>query len=157
MSTEATITVAGQQFKAVTNASLEHDIYTMQQVHRCGAENVIMGADETAPEYVHRVLLSVTADGRVFDLLGCLLMPAELATSHWTAELAHATGRTFATVTTPEDKRTVHGQIVEALSGFFERGLLSLRTFQKSLSSVDISPKSSETTADTASTAPGQS
>jgi hypothetical protein len=119
-----TIQIAGREFKAVTDSTLEHDVWTVQQLDRAGLRNLILEDGEKPDEFVERILAKLMLDGAVFELLGGLFMPAELEGKGWTPEMAFETGRLFAS-TTGEDKAIVKRQIAGAVEVFLAQGLLS--------------------------------
>lgn len=119
-----TITISGREFKAVTDSTLEHDVWTVQQLDRAGLRNLVMEDGEKPDEFVNRILMKLMLAGDVFELLGGLLMPAELNGKEWTPDIASETGRLFASAT-GEDKATVKRQIAGAMEVFLAQGLLS--------------------------------
>ena len=128
-----TIVIAGRKFKPVVDSTIEHDVWTVELIKKCGLDVIEMQPGESPAEFAQRVFLQASKDLIVFDLLGGLLMPIDTKPENWTPEIAHETGRHFATVCEPEEKKAIRALIAEALMGFFAKGLSSTR----------ISPRSS--------------
>jgi hypothetical protein len=116
--------ISGREFKAVTDSTLEHDMWTVQQLDRAGIHKLAMEQDETPDEFVTRTIAQLMISGAIFDLMGGLLMPAEIKGPDWTPELAVETGRLFARATGP-DKVIIKGEIAGAMEAFLGSALLS--------------------------------
>jgi len=150
-----TVTIAGRKFKPVTDSTIEHDVWTMELIKKCGLDVIEMYAGEAAEEFAHRVFMQASKDMAVFDLLGGLLMPIAIKPENWTPELAHETGRHFALVCDPEEKKAIRSLIAEALMGFFAKGLSRLKTSPKSSKSEEAKPQPSGHTGELSSMEPG--
>lgn len=131
------VRISGREFKAVTDSTLEHDIWTVQQFERSGIRDIVMEAGETPDEFVARKIAQLMISGAIFDLLGGLLMPAEFNGSDWTPEMAIETGKLFARATGP-DKAIIKGEIAGAMEVFLGSALLSsIRSRRSSAHNVD--------------------
>jgi hypothetical protein len=134
------IRISGREFKAVTDSTLEHDMWTVQQLDRAGIHKIVMEAGETPDEFVARTISQLMISGVIFDLMGGLLMPAELKGTDWTPELAVETGRLFARATGP-DKAIIKGEIAGAMEAFLGSALLSsLRSLRSLAPKVETGP-----------------
>jgi hypothetical protein len=132
--------ISGREFKAVTDSTLEHDVWTVRQLDRAGLRNLVLEDGEKPDEFVERILTKLMLDGAVFELLGGLFMPAELNGKDWTPDMAFETGRLFASAT-GEDKATVKRQIAGAMEVFLAQGLLSsIRSRRSSVRTVANPP-----------------
>ena len=118
------ITIAGKAFKAVTDSTLEHDMWTLQQLQRSGIDTIVMEEGESADNFAQRMLIQLLTNGTIFDLLGGLLMPASLKGADWTPEIAAESAKLFAR-TTGDEKILVRKQIAGAMESFLAAGLLS--------------------------------
>jgi hypothetical protein len=143
------VSISGREFKAVTDSTLEHDMWTVQQLDRSGVRNIVMEDGESPDEFVSRMLTQLMVSGAIFDLLGGLLMPAELKGTDWTPEMAVETGKLFAR-TTGADKAIIRGQIAGAMEVFLAQGLLSSLRSRRSLArKVEAGPAIVSTEAQT--------
>ena len=129
------ITIAGHKFKAVTNSTMRHDVFTQGQIEKCGLGRLEQFADELPEEFARRVYRTSIMSGDVFLLLGCLLMPAAEDPLTWSEAMARQTAEIMANASAPEDKAIIQAQICSALAHFFANGL----------SSIVISPRKSST------------
>lgn len=149
------IQISGRGFKAVTDSTLEHDIWTVRQLDRAGLRNLVLEDGEKPDEFVDRILMKLMLDGDIFELLGGLLMPAELNGKDWTPEMAGETGRLFASAT-GEDKAIVKRQIAGAMEVFLAQGLLSSIRSRRSSARTIANLPTIKSTAAQLDTADGQ-
>jgi hypothetical protein len=146
--------ISGRQFKAVTDSTLEHDIWTVQQLDRAGLRNLVMEDGETPDEFANRMMTKLMLSGAVFELLGGLLMPAEVKGKDWTPAMAVETGRLFAGAT-GQDKAIVKSQLAGAMEIFLAQGLLSSIRSQRSSARTVANPVMNEPTGALTDTADG--
>jgi hypothetical protein len=125
------VRISGREFKAVTDSTLQHDAWTVQQLDRAGIRKLVLEEGETPDEFVSRTIAQLMISGAMFDLMGALLMPAELKGSDWTPEMAIETGKLFARATGP-DKAIIKGEIAGAMEAFLGSALLSSIRFRRS-------------------------
>lgn len=148
------ICISGREFKAVTDSTLEHDMWTVQQLDRSGLRTIVMEEGEKPDAFVARMLTQLMVSGAVFDLLGGLLMPAEFQGTDWTPEMAVETGKLFGK-TTGRDKDIIRRQIAGAVEVFLAQGLLSsIHSRRSSARKAETSPVPN-VTGDLTSTADG--
>jgi hypothetical protein len=148
------IHISGREFKPVTDSTLEHDIWTVQQLDRAGLRNMVMGEDETPDVFANRMMNALMMSGAVFELLGGLLMPAGVKGKDWTPDMAAETGRLFAAATGP-DKALIKAQLAGVVEVFLAQGLLSLTRSQR-YSARTVNPQAIASTAAQTDTADGQ-
>jgi hypothetical protein len=133
------VRLGGRDWKPVVDSTIEHDYWLMGHIRRAGIDEVVIDEDETPDEFVLRFLRETINAGVVFILLGGALMPADKSAVDWTPQMAEDTAAFMKRLTDPQDKQTVHNQVVSLISGFFVQGLISLRTSPRS-SLAETSP-----------------
>lgn len=126
------ITLGGRKFKHCQHSTIEHDYVTMDRFNAAGLAVIDMAEGATPEQFVAELVSRAVRTGQLFPLLACLLIPAELASKDWTPEIAAATEAHLRTLTEPEDKQVLQGQVAGMFASFFQTGLTTLRTFQKS-------------------------
>lgn len=121
-----TITIRGRKYKHIGVSTLRRDIFTEGQLLRAGVSRMELLPEETPDEFAQRVLRTAYTNGDVLLLMGCLLIPAESDPLKWTEDLARETADFLGAVVADEDKLTVRAQVVSAIQGFIEAGLVAL-------------------------------
>ena len=154
-------TLGGHTFLPLRESTVEQDFRFLALVGRARISDVVMQPGER-PEAFARRLLEVTIEsGVILDLLGCLLVPEEIAPGDrdpgevWTPEVGQETARFLGQLHDPKDKAEVRGLVLSLLVSFFESGIVSLWTSRTSSVETIPSPGSSPTRPD--GTAPGPS
>lgn len=122
------IELGGRTYVPVKNSTIEHDFWLMGQIRSAGLDEVRINPDEKPEDFALRLLRDVINSGKVFLLLGGLLIPEGTAGEDWTPELAGETAGALKKLTAPEDKEKVREQVLSLLIGFFEAGLACLTT-----------------------------
>lgn len=122
------IELGGRAYVPVKNSTIEHDFYLMGQIRAAGLDEVHVRPEESPEDFALRLLRDVINSGRVFLLLGGLLIPEGTASEDWTPELAEETARALKKLTAPDDKEKIREQVLSLLIGFFETGLACLTT-----------------------------
>lgn len=122
------ITIGGRDFRAVSNSTIEHDFWVMDQVRGAGLDRIEMREGETQDQFVERIIIDSITTGRAFPLLGGLLMPADMLPEDWTPQIAHDTIEFLRKRTDESDKAKIKAQLVALLFGFFVKGVASPRT-----------------------------
>ena len=137
-------TLGGRTFLPLRESTVEQDFRFLALVGRARISDVVMQPGER-PEAFARRLLDVTIEsGVILDLLGCLLVPEELAPQDrdagevWTPEVGQETARFLGQLRDPKDKAEVRGLVLSLLVSFFESGIVSLWTSRTS--SVETIP-----------------
>jgi len=103
-----------------------HDTFTMRQVRLAGLDSMPMDAGETAEHYARRMLEQMLTSANVLTLLGCFVLPEDVADLDWTPELAEITGRYFGGLHEPEDRVGVQAQLLSVIVPFLQSGLAYL-------------------------------
>ena len=134
------IELGGRKFVAVTGSTIEHDYWLMDMVRRAGLDQIVVPSDtstDSIEEFMRELLSRCISDGRVFLLMGGLIMPEGKQGHEWTVGMAQETADFIKRLTKPEDKAAVQTHVVSMLLGFFQNGLVSLLTSRKSSTSPE--------------------
>lgn len=164
-STEAappkTITIAGREFKTVTNASAEHDVFFTAAVGRSGiGERTLREGDDLAA-FARRMYLDIVSSGELWSILGASIMPSDRDVSEWTPQVAEETAAFCKELTDPADKRVIFGQVNSFVAGFLLAELTLRETLPNSLRKTKegqalVSPAENLSDAPAGPSAPGQ-
>jgi len=154
-------TIGGRTFLPLRESTVEQDLRFLALVGRARIDEVVMQPRER-PETLARRLLEVTIEsGVILDLLGCLLVPEDIAPQDrdpgelWTPLVGQETARFLGQLRDSKDKAEVRSLVLSLLVSFFESGIVSLWTSTTSSTEAIPSPKDSQ--ANPAGTAPGPS
>lgn len=161
-------TINGRAFRAIGESTLEHDLTTWRIIHEAGLDQPAIREDESPEAFSHRLLSDLIASGKACELLGCLLIPEDTRSEDWTPASGHETAVFLSRLTRPDDKRRAQNLVVSALIEFFEQGLVSSKTSAifsqrgpgepaSHLTGTDNGERSSASSPDTTTTAPGES
>lgn len=123
--------LGGRVFLEVGNSTLEQDLTIRPLIRKAGLDDAVLHEGEEPGAFALRVLDTALESRAVLQLLGCLLVPEELATSSepgmsWTPEIGQETARFLGDLTTQDDKAQVRQLIQTLISAFFENGITSL-------------------------------
>lgn len=127
------IKINGREFTTVKSLTLEHDIYLMTHIRSAGLDILSQEPAESVDLYVERLLTQVLQSNKVFKLLAGLLLPIEIAIDKWSLEIAEEIESFLKKLTDQRDKDIIKNLIVGLLIDFFQSGLISSMTSQKSL------------------------
>ncbi len=154
-------TLGGRTFLPLGESTVEQDFRFLALVGRARIDEVVMQPGER-PEAFARRLLEVTIEsGVILDLLGCLLVPEELAPQDrdpgevWTRQMGEETARFLGQLRDPKDKAEVRSLVLSLLVSFFESGIVSLWT--SPMSFAEAIPNQENSQAPQAGTDPGPS
>jgi len=134
------VVLAGHAFAPLLVSTIEHDFWLMARIRAARLDALTKAEDESAEEFVSRILHEVIDSGRAFELLGGMLIPENVPAEQWTPELAAETAAFIRTLTDPADKARLQSQLISLLIGFFENGLTSLTTSPKSSGAMESRP-----------------
>jgi len=152
-------TLGGRAFLAIEESTVEQDFRFLSLVGRARIDEVIMQPQETPEAFARRLLEATIESGVILDLLGCLLIPEELAPRDrdpgevWTPELGRETARFLGQLRDPKDKAEVRSLVLSLLVSFFESGIVSLWTSTTSF--AEAIPNPMNNAANPAGTDPG--
>lgn len=130
---QASVTVAGRKFNAVTNTTFKQDMLIMQILHEAGLRELAEKFDVLKDDLgavAENVIIAAYKSGKLFELLGAVMIEEG---QPWTTESAKTNSEFFANLTSSEDKQALKGSIVAVILGFFVSGLFVSRTSQISL------------------------
>jgi hypothetical protein len=146
-------TFAGRKFRALEVSTLEHDIFFMNQVRAAGLDKFAVPEGEQPEQTTVRILHEVLASGKVFVILGALLIPADIADLDWTPELGAQTADFMRKLIAPDDKQQIQPLIISLVRHFFQSGAVYSTNSRSSLSRtasaapVHVPPKSEDQSA----------
>jgi len=121
--------LGGREFDVIREGTLEWDVTLLNLLQGCGLADVTLMIGETAEQLAMRVYRTLMSQGAVFEILGCVLNPAGEKALEWTPARMAETARFIRGLSSKEDKSTITSQINSLVAGFFQQGLLSVRTF----------------------------
>lgn len=127
-------TLGGRTFLPLRESTVEQDFRFLALVGRARIDEVVMQPGERPEAFARRLLEATIESGVILDLLGCLLIPEELAPRDrdpgevWTPEVGQETARFLGQLRDPKDKAEVRGLVLSLLVSFFESGIVSLWT-----------------------------
>ncbi len=153
-------TLGGRTFLPLRESTIEQDFRFLALVKQARIDEVIMQPGEGPEDFARRLLEVTIESGAILDLLGCLLIPEDLAPQDrdpgevWTPEMGRDTARFLGRLRAPEDKAEVRGLVLSLLVSFFESGIVSLWT--STTSSGEAVPTHRDQPAPQADTATGQ-
>jgi hypothetical protein len=126
--------LGGREFDVIASGTIEYDVTLLNLLQSCGLSDVTMHAGETAEGLAFRVFRTLMSSGAVFEILGCVLIPAGTNPMDWDPALMRQTAGFVRKLALPEDKAAINSQITTLVASFFQRGVLSVRTFPNSSS-----------------------
>jgi hypothetical protein len=120
-----TITLGGRHFRPIQRSTVEHDIEVRALMHDAGFDMLAKRKEESADDFVVRMLGQMAASRKDADFAAALLVPDELADTEWTPEVAGITAAFIKHLTAQEDKLVLRSLTIATLSGFISAGLVS--------------------------------
>jgi hypothetical protein len=151
--------LGGRAFLPLRESTVEQDFRFLALVGRARIDEVVMQPGERPEAFARRLLEATIESGVILDLLGCLLIPVELAPGDrdpgevWTPEIGQETALFLGRLRDPKDKAEVRGLVLSLLVSFFESGIVSLWTSPTSFAEAIPNPKDNQ--APPAGTDPG--
>lgn len=139
-------TLGGRSFLTVQETTVEQDLVFLELVKRAGLDEITIDPSEDIAAFSGRLLGALVKNLVILELLGCLLIPAELVPPRgmfrrrqereavWTPELGMETATFLGSLRAEEDKAKIRSLILSLLMDFFENGIVSLWTTQTSSS-----------------------
>lgn len=140
--------LGGREFDVISSSTIEWDVTLLNLVQGCGLADVTMHAGEDAEGLAKRVFRSLMGSPSVFEILGCVLIPAGTDPLAWEPQMMREQANFLRKLSTPEDKAAINQHIRNIVAGFFLQGIVSVRTFPTASSSPNGAgdrPASSQT------------
>jgi hypothetical protein len=119
------ITLGGRKFRAIQESTVEHDIEVRALMHEAGFDVLAKRKDETADDFVVRMLGQMSASRKDADFAAALLVPDDLDDVEWNPEVAAMTAAFIKKLTAQVDKLVLRSLTIELLGGFISAGLLA--------------------------------
>jgi len=152
-------TIGGRTFLPLHESTVEQDFRFLALINRARIDEVVMQPGESPEAFARRLLEMTIESGAILDLLGCLLIPEDIAPQDrdpgeaWTPEVGRETARFLGQLRDPKDKAEVRSLVLSLLVSFFESGIVSLWTSTTSSTEAIPDPKNNQVSP--AGTAPG--
>jgi hypothetical protein len=123
------LNLGGRQFDVIHEGTLEWDVTLLNLLQSCGLSDVTLQLGESAEGLAMRVYRTLMSSGAVFEILGCVLNPHGEDPLKWSPAQMAETAKFIRGLSSKPDKATITAQITSLVAGFFQQGLLSVRTF----------------------------
>jgi hypothetical protein len=135
---EKTFQFDGAAYRVLERRTMENDTTCMGLIRSARLDAVILEEGEAAEDFAARMVFKAMTASELYDLLGCLMVPAAMADLDWTPDIMRSTGAALRKVSDEAEKRQLTSLVLGLVNGFFRGGLLSLRTSRKSLSTPGV-------------------
>ena len=126
------IHLGGQEFVPIGESTVEHDNMFWRLQEKSGLRLVVLEPHEDAEAFARRLLQQLMGNEAFFELLGCLIVPANKTSLDWTPEMMRETAELVKKLHAPEDKARVHSLALSVVIDFFAEGLTCLESFRSS-------------------------
>ena len=113
-----TITIGGRRWRLIGPTSVLHDTKTAALAQEMGFFDRPAAGEEES-DFLGRVAERLNASGRLVELLGYVVLPADRTMDDWTPELAAETSETLGRLTAPRDKEKILPLLQQAVLHFF--------------------------------------
>ena len=117
------ITLGGRKFRPILESTVEHDIAVRALMHEAGFDMLAKRKDESADDFVVRMLGQMSASRKDADFAAALLVPDDLDDVEWSPEVAAMTAGFIKKLTAQADKLVLRSLTMEMLGGFIAAGL----------------------------------
>lgn len=132
--------LGGREFDVISSSTIEWDVTLLNLVQGCGLADVTMHAGEDAEGLARRVFRSLMGSPSVFEILGCVLVPAGTDPLAWEPQMMRDQAAFMKKLSSPADKEAINGHIRNIVAGFFLQGIVSVQTFRSASSSPVAEP-----------------
>lgn len=119
--------LGGREFDVIASSTIEWDVTLLNLVQGCGLSDVTMHAGEDAEGLARRVFRSLMSSPAVFEILGCVLIPAGTDPLEWRPPMMREQAEFIRHLHAPEDKAAINSHIKNIVAGFFLQGIVSVR------------------------------
>jgi hypothetical protein len=116
------VTLAGRRFRSSISTTIEQDNQLWAILYTVGITQMSPGAGEAVDEYAQRVHFKMIEAGNLFEMLGCVLVPAELRDEDWSPEVGNTTAQHLKHLRDREDKAFVREMSLRLLLDFISAG-----------------------------------
>lgn len=123
-------------FRLMTASTIERDIVLTNLLRSSGVEQAMIDALSAGREPDSDIFAAVTSSGKLFDILGAVLVPDGFDQLQWTPQQGKETAEKLRHLTAPQAKAMVLHSIVALVKACFLKGLSSLATSPNS--SLDL-------------------
>jgi hypothetical protein len=120
--------LGGREFDVIASSTIEWDVTLLNLVQGCGLADVTMHIGEDAEGLAHRVFRSLMSSPSVFEILGCVLIPAGTNPIDWRPEMMRYQAEFIRHLSSAQDKAAINSHIRNIVAGFFLQGIVSVRT-----------------------------
>ena len=103
-------------------SNLDHDYYMVRLSEKL---DVNPKKDEGGTAFAHRLFGEAMSKGVAFQIIGGLVMPADVIDDLWTEAIANETAAFMRTRTDHDDKLVISAMLASLLIGFFVNALVS--------------------------------
>lgn len=141
--------LGGRTFLVVQEGTVEQDLEILALIKQAGLDNTIMAEDEDPDVFALRLFAQAVRNRSVLRLLGCLLVPEEVAKrgqddpgEAWSTEIGEQTADFLRTLRDPTDKAHVKSLVLSLLVPFVREGISSIWT--STMSSSELIPPNNE-------------
>lgn len=116
-------------YRLIENTTFEHDLRVKEFLVANGLYlvEISQGSDFDADVFARELIAKLIKNATGVRLLSLLLVPEDVKDLDWTLEVGEATFKALMACNTAEDKRQIEVLMVNALTGFFVSGLVSLK------------------------------
>lgn len=121
------IVLGGRKLRLLTSANIAHDYWLKKQLHDAGLRHIQVDPTRPAAESCAEILDRAETSGYAMVILGGLLAPAEMKAEDWTPAIAAEMTAHIERLAGAEDQLIVRGMVADAILGFFQAGLVSIR------------------------------
>lgn len=130
------ISLGNRKFRVIETSTFGHRMDMEQLMLESGVTRILQtiptfeGLDPAARalaagKYATEVYEAIARAGKVFAVLGGLLIPEEIADTDWTQEVARDTGAFLRKISSPEEMAALRFRLLEMVMGFFVGALAS--------------------------------
>jgi hypothetical protein len=130
--------LGGRAFVVASEGTIEWDITLLTLLQGLGLADVVLHPGETHEQLAQRIFRTLTSTPKIFDVLGCVLIPQGVDPFTWSPEMQRETATHLKRLHAKIDKDAINSQIVSMVTSFFVQGLLSIQTFRTSLDPEDV-------------------
>ncbi len=120
-----TLEIGGRKWREISRSTMENDVWLWKHIRDGGIDQVRLQPGEKPEDYAVRLLHEVIASGKVFLLLGGLLLPDGVPDEHWAPERGEETAAFMRKLQDQTDKDAIRHLLINLLTAFFEGGLRS--------------------------------